>query len=63
VGELYDQTQDEWVVLLEGEAELEVAGRHVRLRAGDWLVLPAHTSHRVLATSAGARWLAVHVAP
>jgi len=59
----YDQSQDEWVVLLRGEASVEVAGKVSRLRAGDSLLLPAHTPHRVLATSKGATWLAVHVHP
>ncbi len=58
--ELFDQPHDEWVVLLTGTAELEVEGARFSLGAGDWLLLPAHTRHRVLATSDGARWLAVH---
>jgi quercetin dioxygenase-like cupin family protein len=57
----YDQPHDEWVVLLDGTAELEVDGEPVSLGAGDWLLIPARTPHRVLATSAGARWIAVHV--
>lgn len=60
---LQDQPQDEWVALLRGKATLEVAGETVELTEGDYLVLPAHTPHRVLATSAGALWLAVHVSP
>jgi glyoxylase I family protein len=59
--ELYDQSQDEWVVLLRGQATLEVAGETLELAAGDYLLLPAHTQHRVVATSAGALWLAVHI--
>lgn len=59
----YRQEQDEWVVLLDGSAELDVDGAHVSLAAGDWLVLPAGVPHRVLRTSHGARWLAVHVHP
>jgi len=59
-GELYDQDHDEWVVLLRGEAELDVAGQRVHLQSGDWLMLPARTRHRVLSTSSGALWLAVH---
>jgi cupin 2 domain-containing protein len=60
---LYDQAQDEWVALLRGQATLEVAGEALELAEGDYLVLPAHTPHRVLAASAGALWLAVHVGP
>jgi cupin 2 domain-containing protein len=60
--EPYDQTQDEWVVLLSGQARLEIAGEAIELGAGDYLSLPAHTRHRVVSTSAGAIWLAVQVA-
>ena len=56
----YDQPHDEWVLLLGGEAELEVAGERRSLVAGDYVHLPAHTKHRVLRTSEGALWLAVH---
>jgi len=63
VSDLYDQLQDEWVALLEGEAELDIDDTRVTLRAGEYLVLPAHTPHRVLKTTPGARWLAVHIDP
>jgi cupin 2 domain-containing protein len=61
--ERYDQPQTEWVVLLRGEALLEVDGEPLRLRAGDYILIPAHTPHRVLETSRDALWLAVHVHP
>ncbi|KQZ44337.1 cupin domain-containing protein [Duganella sp. Root1480D1] len=57
----YVQEQDEWVVLLTGEATLEVAGRKVQLKAGDYLFLPARTPHTVRQVSDGALWLAVHL--
>ena len=62
---LYDQPQDEWVLLLQGAASLEIADERVELGAGDHLLIPAHTPHRVLATSAEPRcvWLAVHLDP
>jgi cupin 2 domain-containing protein len=62
---LYDQDGDEWVVLLQGEATLELDGEPLTLRAGDHLLIPAHLPHRVLATSASPRciWLAVHMQP
>lgn len=62
---VYDQPQDEWVLLLEGEAMLEVDGQPVPLAAGQHLFIPAHTPHRVLTTSAEPRclWLAVHIGP
>jgi cupin 2 domain-containing protein len=48
----YDQAEDEFVLLVEGEAGLELEGQpEVRLRRGDWLVLPAHARHRVAWTA------------
>jgi hypothetical protein len=35
----YDQDHDEWVVLLEGSAELEVSGERLVLEPGDWVLL------------------------
>lgn len=60
---LYDQTQTEWVVLLQGRAKLWVAGEELDLGPGDYLLIPAHTPHRVVETSAEPRciWLAVHL--
>ena len=56
----YDQDEHEWVLLLAGSAELELAsGQRVRLGAGDAYQLPAHTRHRVSFTSQPAVWLAV----
>lgn len=59
--EEYVQSQDEWVVLLRGEAEIVVAGKSEKLEAGDYLFLPAGTPHTVKSASAGALWLAVHL--
>jgi len=59
--EWYDQDEDEWVVLLEGTAELEVEAERVALRRGDTLLLPAHCRHRVVSTSEDALWLAVFI--
>jgi cupin 2 domain-containing protein len=54
------QGWDEWVVVLRGAARLDVAGVEVDLGAGDWLLIPAGTRHRVLSTQAGTQWIAVH---
>jgi quercetin dioxygenase-like cupin family protein len=61
--EPYDQPHDEWVVVLEGAATLDVEGEPVELAAGDWILLPAHRRHTVTSTAAGTRWLAVHLPP
>ncbi|RNE94363.1 cupin domain-containing protein [Marichromatium sp. AB32] len=59
----YDQPHDEWVCLLQGEAVLWIDGERVRLRAGDYRLIPAQTPHRVESTSTepACVWLAVHV--
>ncbi len=59
----YDQELDEWVVLLQGEAEIRFAdGRTKALKAGDCLFLPAGLGHRVDRTTDDPPciWLAVH---
>jgi len=51
----YDQAEHEWVLLLQGAAQLTVqmpdGERTVRLAPGDSLELPAHRRHRIEATS------------
>ena len=48
----YDQGEDEWVAVLQGDAVLQWEdGSLTELRAGDWLLIPAHQKHRVERTS------------
>jgi cupin 2 domain-containing protein len=58
----YDQPQAEWVLLLQGEAELafedEPAPR--RLKAGNFVDITPHRRHRVVSTATLTLWLAVH---
>jgi cupin 2 domain-containing protein len=60
----YDQDWTEWVILLQGAAELLIEGEAAprRLRPGDYVELPAHVRHRVERTLAGGAtvWLAIH---
>ena len=61
-GNWYDQEEDEWVALLQGEAVLEYeTGEMLHLSAGDHIFLPAHCRHRVAYTSTQPPciWLAV----
>jgi cupin 2 domain-containing protein len=62
---IYCQEHDEWVCLLQGEAELWLDGERIALYAGDHLLIPAHTPHRVLRTSRNPLcvWLALHIHP
>ena len=57
----YIQDEDEWVVLLEGKAVIEIEGEQKTLKKGDTLFIPSKTPHKVLSTSKGALWLAVHI--
>lgn len=57
----YLQAQDEWVVLLQGEAELDIDGKRLPLKTGDYVFIPSATPHTVLSASTGALWLAVHL--
>ena len=56
----FDQDHDEWVIVLAGDAVLEVAGERMALGAADWVLLPAHTQHRLVETAPGTSWLALH---
>lgn len=58
----YDQEEDEWVIVLRGEARLRFEDdRAVHLSEGDWVHIPAHERHRVEWTKEDADtiWLAV----
>lgn len=57
------QEQDEWVLLVQGTATLDIAGAAKPLKAGDYIFLPAGTPHTVTQVSEGALWLAVHLHP
>lgn len=60
----YDQETDEWVIVLTGEAKLQIEGEASarRLKRGDYVHLPARVRHRVTWTAPDRPtvWLAVH---
>jgi len=55
------QKEDEFVVLLKGCAKIEINGEIKKLKAGDFLFIPANTPHTVLKTKKIAVWLAIHI--
>ena len=57
----YVQDEDEWVVVIEGKATLLLDNEKKVLKKGDTFFIPAKTSHKVLKTSHGTVWLAVHI--
>ncbi|MFI3155145.1 MAG: cupin domain-containing protein [Methylococcaceae bacterium] len=65
-GQWYDQDGDEWVMLLQGQATVlyQKDNQSFDLVAGDYLLIPAHTRHRVewTAPELDTVWLAIHLA-
>lgn len=57
----FDQDHDEWVVLLEGAADIEVDGEQAHPGPGDGLFLARRTPHRLVRSDRASSWLAVHV--
>lgn len=59
----YDQDDNEWVVVLKGEAKLSFKnGNDVHLVTGSHINIPAHIKHKVTWTIPNTEtiWLAVH---
>ncbi len=58
----YEQTENEWVLLLEGEAVVSFEDKDVRLCKGDYINIPALTKHKVSWTKPEVEtvWLALH---
>ncbi len=63
----YDQTENEWVVLLSGEASLRFEERDemINMKRGDFIEIPAGVRHRVDSTSKteATIWLAIFFDP
>ena len=59
--EWYDQEENEWVILLQGNAHLEFEDKTVELQSGDYINIPAHVKHKVTYTSKNPKcvWLAL----
>lgn len=57
----YVQDEDEWVLVIEGEATLLLNNEEKTLKNGDTLFIPAKTPHKVLKTKNNTLWLTVHI--
>jgi len=57
----YIQEEDEWLILIEGEALLLLDTEEKTLLKGDTFFIPAKTPHKVLKTQSGTVWLTVHI--
>ena len=52
IGFWYEQTEDEWVFVLQGEGEIEWAdGTKTLLKSGEYILIPAQKRHRVSYTT------------
>ena len=57
----YDQADDEWVIILRGEATLEFErDESLEMNKGDYVTIPRRVKHRVRRTGPDTIWLAVH---
>ena len=57
------QDVDEWVVVLQGCAKLEMDGVVHKLKKGDALFIPANKAHTLLKTKKTVIWLAIYIQP
>ena len=57
----YIQEEDEWIVLIEGEATVLVGNAEKKLIKGNTLFIAANVPHKVLKTKEGTVWLTVHI--
>jgi cupin 2 domain-containing protein len=57
----YCQDKDEFVIVLEGEAILQIETEEICLKKGEYIFIKAFTKHRVLRCENGTRWLAVYM--
>ena len=58
----YDQQQNEWVIVIKGEAIITFEQTEVAMHAGSYINIPAHTKHKVSWTHADLEtiWLVVY---
>ena len=50
-GKWYDQKENEFVLLIKGEADLLIKNNLTTLKKGDYINIPSHLKHRVERTS------------
>ena len=63
-GQYYDQDNNEWIIILQGQARLSFEEPHeeISMEVGDYLLIPEHKRHRVEWTKPDIEtlWLAIH---
>ena len=63
VSEQFIQDEDEWVILLQGSAILEINQKITKLVKDSYIFIPAKSPHTILSTEPNIKtiWLAVHI--
>ena len=61
--EEFIQDEDEWVILLQGSAILEIQETTTKLVKDSYIFIPAKTPHKIIATDSNIEtiWLAIHI--
>ena len=57
----FKQECDEWVVVLQGCAKIEMDGIIHKLKKGETLFIPVNKEHKLLKTKKVVVWLAVYI--
>ena len=55
------QEDDEWFIVILGEATIMIENEKVVLKSGDYCTILRKTEHRVIDVKEGTIWLAVHI--
>ena len=61
IPQTFTQECDEWIVVLQGCAKIEMDGIVHKLKKGDTLFIEANKPHRLLKTKKVVVWLAVYI--
>lgn len=61
--EEFIQDEDEWVILLQGSAILEINYKTSKLVKDSYIFIPAKTPHKIISTDSNIEtiWLAIHI--
>ncbi len=57
----YLQDEDEWALVVQGEASLKIGDREITLKSGDSIFIPAKTPHKILSMKQHTLWLTIHI--
>ena len=57
----FKQSEDEFVIVLKGCAKIEMNNKIYKLKSGDYLFIPANTTHTLLKTKKVVVWIALHI--